>query len=102
APSTTGSHPLSLHDALPILRCAPPGWASYSGTRSATTNCACCARSTWTPFAPTRRRNCRDVALLRLYKALLPLLRSYFERDIIRSEEHTSELQSPYDLVCRL
>src|SRR5437867_9478573 len=23
-------------------------------------------------------------------------------RDVIRSEEHTSELQSPYDLVCRL
>src|SRR5207248_4770941 len=23
-------------------------------------------------------------------------------RDFIRSEEHTSELQSPYDLVCRL
>src|SRR5207248_11109157 len=23
------------------------------------------------------------------------------ERDVVRSEEHTSELQSPYDLVCR-
>src|SRR5437867_5677168 len=23
-------------------------------------------------------------------------------RDLVRSEEHTSELQSPYDLVCRL
>src|SRR5207248_11283524 len=27
---------------------------------------------------------------------------SYFYRDPNRSEEHTSELQSPYDLVCRL
>src|SRR5437867_10139094 len=23
-------------------------------------------------------------------------------REVVRSEEHTSELQSPYDLVCRL
>src|SRR5437867_10111504 len=29
----------------------------------------------------------------------IPLLRG---RDLNRSEEHTSELQSPYDLVCRL
>src|SRR5207248_5146365 len=27
---------------------------------------------------------------------------SIFENDTVRSEEHTSELQSPYDLVCRL
>src|SRR5207248_5000476 len=25
-----------------------------------------------------------------------------FAADLLRSEEHTSELQSPYDLVCRL
>src|SRR5438094_7265040 len=25
-----------------------------------------------------------------------------FDFDVLRSEEHTSELQSPYDLVCRL
>ena len=30
------------------------------------------------------------------YERLLPFLRE------VRSEEHTSELQSPYDLVCRL
>src|SRR5207248_4972726 len=28
--------------------------------------------------------------------------RSFREEILIRSEEHTSELQSPYDLVCRL
>src|SRR5207248_11744731 len=28
--------------------------------------------------------------------------RAYQARDRVRSEEHTSELQSPYDLVCRL
>src|SRR5437867_6974382 len=26
----------------------------------------------------------------------------YFQQHAVRSEEHTSELQSPYDLVCRL
>src|SRR5437867_12340704 len=29
-------------------------------------------------------------------------LRTSDRRVIVRSEEHTSELQSPYDLVCRL
>ena len=29
-------------------------------------------------------------------------LRDYFNGKIVRSEEHTSELQSPRDLVCRL
>src|SRR5437867_9858530 len=33
---------------------------------------------------------------------LLTLLRLRSERAAGRSEEHTSELQSPYDLVCRL
>src|SRR5437867_10233635 len=28
--------------------------------------------------------------------------RSLYHRSSMRSEEHTSELQSPYDLVCRL
>src|SRR5207248_10756062 len=34
----------------------------------------------------------------------LPAEMSYksVHRDFLRSEEHTSELQSPYDLVCRL
>src|SRR5207248_3380138 len=31
-----------------------------------------------------------------------PLLRYYVASAKTRSEEHTSELQSPYDLVCRL
>src|SRR5207248_9266222 len=26
----------------------------------------------------------------------------FADREVVRSEEHTSELQSPYDLVCRL
>src|SRR5207248_10086361 len=32
----------------------------------------------------------------------LELARRAFTHGVLRSEEHTSELQSPYDLVCRL
>src|SRR5207248_7938095 len=31
-----------------------------------------------------------------------PVPESPLTRTVVRSEEHTSELQSPYDLVCRL
>src|SRR5437867_6926756 len=35
-------------------------------------------------------------------RALRRRLRRGLPLDLLRSEEHTSELQSPYDLVCRL
>src|SRR5437867_9055309 len=41
------------------------------------------------------------VGILPRHMPLLTIL-DVGELDIIRSEEHTSELQSPYDLVCRL
>src|SRR5437762_3794659 len=72
---------LSLHDALPI--CAD--------------RCACrCGRVV---VRRPGRRGCRDGRrVLRLQGAAVP------ERDppALRSEEHTSELQSPMYLVCRL
>src|SRR5260370_41233597 len=74
--ATTEIYTLSLHDALPIChRCAARcrSWLSRLG------------------FLPGRRREWPD----RLWKcrqvALWP-----------RSEEHTSELQSHLNLVCRL
>src|SRR5207248_7512726 len=88
APST-----LSLHDALPISGrlslgkrpCrdrapANPGahaQGKVDGATAAATRC----ESVSVPAARDRGRSCAI----------------YF-----RSEEHTSELQSPYDLVCRL
>src|SRR5207249_4345210 len=36
------------------------------------------------------------------YTGVLAYLLPYMEQDNIRSEEHTSELQSRFDLVCRL
>src|SRR5437867_7175098 len=35
-------------------------------------------------------------------KAAVPVVRTFQAVPLTRSEEHTSELQSPYDLVCRL
>src|SRR5207248_9154515 len=83
-------YPLSLHDALPI---SPRGSADNPSTgrlrrgRTTPSSAACPARrrrrAAWTspPSRPCRSGR----------TAPRP-----------RSEEHTSELQSPYDLVCRL
>src|SRR5207248_8941126 len=66
--------PLSLHDALPISR--RPCEQGLTAARSADPT-------------PWSSRCCRE----RAFAA---------EGQVGRSEEHTSELQSPYDLVCRL
>src|SRR5207248_11797187 len=73
-PPTTEISTLSLHDALPILHAASPA--------------SLCHRRHWTPGYAHRGQARADVGDER--------------RQDVRSEEHTSELQSPYDLVCRL
>src|SRR5207248_10090057 len=97
--ATTDTYPLSLHDALPIFTLLVPG----------------------------RHERLRDAHDLAEHRSVLrdPLdalldeeLPDLLQRDVevarlrllvggevhvgLRSEEHTSELQSPYDLVCRL
>src|SRR5437867_8827644 len=42
------------------------------------------------------------VALPSLHVAVAAVFQLFWARQAVRSEEHTSELQSPYDLVCRL
>src|SRR5207248_8989503 len=84
-PSTTETHTLSLHDALPIsaFMSPPPASARHPAVRGARSRSA----SRRAPLSPRVRRSagaCRCACLG------------------VRSEEHTSELQSPYDLVCRL
>src|SRR5688500_20093687 len=72
--TTTETYTLSLHDALPISASR----RRTSGTGSCAWPwhpCSCCGR--------TGVRECR-------------------RRGSARSEEHTSELQSPCNLVCRL
>src|SRR5207248_11469900 len=67
-------YPLSLHDALPIL---------------AASRLACARR-----IAVSRSASAVATSASRLMRAT--------SGRPMRSEEHTSELQSPYDLVCRL
>src|SRR5256885_5765788 len=75
--ATTEIYTLSLHDALPISRCSrEDAHAQCSFERG--------------------QRHCRGS------KSVRRRSRSLSEGIAPRSEEHTSELQSPCNLVCRL
>src|SRR5207248_10668284 len=88
---------LSLHDALPISRHVRTHQAHQVAARP------CPARLALEAFEQVLGQ----VNVIVLVSAGIPLvallraLRSAFAL-AGRSEEHTSELQSPYDLVCRL
>src|SRR5438876_12448095 len=73
-PATTDIYTLSLHDALPIYRLCDRRLGVGSGGRR---------------LRQRGRRGSRDARLAT-------------HLDVSRSEEHTSELQSPVHLVCRL
>src|SRR5207248_5695704 len=98
ATATTSIYTLSLHDALPISR----------------TNTFLFARMSMNPpvslVTTTGDYILGAAIVLRLSGKTRhqshSLLFSHFAAlrniEALRSEEHTSELQSPYDLVCRL
>src|SRR5437867_753937 len=100
ASASTHIYTLSLHDALPISRISPSLPAHPLPSHNALY-----------PFAgPARRRNNVARPLVspptvhtsaRSSGAYSQFSLEGFVQDR-RSEEHTSELQSPYDLVCRL
>src|SRR5256885_4012190 len=79
--ATTEIYTLSLHDALPISSPTRRGQSSYRRRRESG------ARPSWRDSAKRYRRRQR---------------RPPYRRRCRRSEEHTSELQSPCNLVCRL
>src|SRR5207248_9659822 len=94
-PATTQIYTLSLHDALPIS-CSPrtaPGtstrskWSTAERSTAPAPTCSPSSTrcSTWHASSRASRKSVRRR-----------------RRCATRSEEHTSELQSPYDLVCRL
>src|SRR5207244_12474900 len=100
--ATPARYPLSLHDALPICgtccgsrAMAPIAASSRRRGASSPTTCS--------PFpeAPrvTLRRPHADATIAALV-GRAPSTRSA-DGDLRRSEEHTSELQSPDHLVCR-
>src|SRR5436190_5664495 len=81
--SPTEIYTLSLHDALPIFG---------SSIRSS-------AVSTWTTCAASR---CAGGSSARKYSCAASTRSGTRRWNTFRSEEHTSELQSHSDLVCRL
>src|SRR5260370_32901229 len=83
--ATTEIYTLSLHDALPISRCR-------SGF---------CRQQGWRREGRVGRRRQEGRGGLRLSLSE-PRHAGAAERDRARSEEHTSELQSHLNLVCRL
>src|SRR5207248_11802976 len=92
---------LSLHDALPISTTSGCGTAA-TGTRSPA------LRSTWTGSSASTTTSAMRPATPCSTSALCcgrrcaPATCRPASGATSRSEEHTSELQSPYDLVCRL
>src|SRR5207248_10251624 len=88
APTPTQTYTLSLHDALPISR-----------SRTATT-----ARSSAHSGGVLQRRYRHSSRGQKRGMSASPAPAEACPSCGVdlRSEEHTSELQSPYDLVCRL
>src|SRR5204863_5126227 len=86
-PATTAIYTLSLHDALPISRCPDPLEGGEAG-----------GVHVELPLEEAERERA-DLELDARSSSIRSLLRS---RCRVRSEEHTSELQSRRDLVCRL
>src|SRR5207249_11314236 len=78
---------LSLHDALPIS----------VGSR---TSRAARATSGWTRSSTAGSSTCSSAAIIG--RSCASARSSGWRRRAPRSEEHTSELQSRFDLVCRL
>src|SRR5207249_10337207 len=88
APSTPALYTLSLHDALPICSLRPRRIETVSSTLGSATYTGWNRRSSAGSFSMRFRYSRRT--------------RRWNVGSNLRSEEHTSELQSRFDLVCRL
>src|SRR5690606_42041793 len=99
ASALTHLYPLSLHDALPISPRRPPAAPARPQLRRAPALPHPPARLVPAQEPHGRRRHGR--AVLRALRAAAAALARH-GRDARRSEEHTSELQSRENLVCRL
>src|SRR5207249_11441905 len=87
---TTHTYTLSLHDALPISARYKPGCECRLSLES-----QFCAGGRLHRFRQVRLQRSRERSERRYNPRRLQGAR-------LRSEEHTSELQSRFDLVCRL
>src|SRR5207244_9438865 len=88
---------LSLHDALPIS-CSKASASTRCCWSPTTRSCSCSCRD-WCSSRGARSIRCsRRLARISMAESSRPPITACS----IRSEEHTSELQSPDHLVCRL
>src|SRR5699024_12087577 len=91
SPATSSIHTRSLHDALPIFALLTPMWWYQART---------------SPHVAQLAEAGGLVAGDPVYVAGVPAGRveevTLADEHVDRSEEHTSELQSRFDLVCRL
>src|SRR5690606_41982875 len=92
-PAPTAISTLSLHDALPILA------SSYPAPRSAAVRIKGSTKHALSPMAPTGTQ-ASPAGQTGSPDGSVPFITE--ERHFARSEEHTSELQSRENLVCRL
>src|SRR5207248_11034093 len=98
APLTSSPYPLSLHDALPIS----VGYGIARCDDQYRQHFLACAQSLQHLQAVFAWQAKVQQEQVELFGAQHPIRRVAVPHPIHRSEEHTSELQSPYDLVCRL
>src|SRR5256885_12909213 len=87
-----------LHDALPISSVTP--WGVRSPLKSRSPTHSACGGSCWS--APSAWALASRRCFGRLGGPCWDASRSRSAGEASRSEEHTSELQSPCNLVCRL
>src|SRR5699024_11846447 len=94
APSTPVLSPLSLHDALPIS----PKPACFAPLAKAAASAGVrWAERMWASKGMSRAFSWAQAPLTTGQSLSEPMITA-----TLRSEEHTSELQSRFDLVCRL
>src|SRR5688500_11635295 len=99
-PSTPCSHPLPLHDALPISAASSRSAPRSTRPRPAPPTVTASSSSPFRSCARSRARAASRSPSSSAHERGAP--RPPAARDGRRSEEHTSELQSPCNLVCRL
>src|SRR5207248_11372591 len=90
-----------LRPFFPLLRPRPPTSALFPYTTLFRSRAGLVALPHGAPGLSLYDSTGKPRAELSLNRDGAPAL-TFSDRDGFRSEEHTSELQSPYDLVCRL
>src|SRR3712207_8844023 len=88
--ATTQINTLSLHDALPVK--ADEACPFFPGAKN---------RLHWSFEDPAAAEGSEDERI-RVFRRVRDEIRERIRRELVRSEEHTSELQSRQYLVCRL